>query len=90
MVRRREYRSFSNRDDLSLCLQTCDYDNHCVLEESAEAITVILYDYSYALTSHDRFGERYVIRWLSEEESERFIADKTYHPYKNARNDEND
>ncbi|MCK1997968.1 hypothetical protein MPH47_12155 [Psychrobacillus psychrodurans] len=71
MVKEQAYVSFKSKDDIAPFLLASEkYTDYAVLSENDRAIDVIFYNYALAETSTDNYGWRYVIRWLSEEESD--------------------
>lgn len=69
MVKEQAFMSFVKSDDVALfLLANPKYTHHCITAQNEKAIDVIFYNYAFATTSLDNYGERYVIRWLSEEE----------------------
>ena len=70
MAKEQAYLSFKSTDEIApFLLANEKYTGYAVLSEN-ETIDVIFYNYALAETSLDNFGLRYVIRWLSEEESD--------------------
>lgn len=70
MAKEQAFMSFESTDDVALFLASNPkYTHHCITAQNEKGIDVLFYNYTYATTSVNNFGERYVIRWLTEEES---------------------
>lgn len=70
MVKEQAFISLESIDDIALfLLENPKFTHHVITNQTDKNIDVIFYNYALATTSVDLYGGRYVIRWLTEEES---------------------
>ena len=76
MVKTQAFISFNSTDDIALFLASNPkYTHHCITAKNERTIDVIFYNYALAETSLDNYGERYVIKWLSQDEAKIYMEE---------------
>lgn len=76
MVKEQAFMSLESTGDIALfLLSNPKYTHHCITAQNEKSIDVIFYNYALAETSLDNYGWRYVIRWLTDEETKDYTEE---------------